>query len=69
MKKENSAKKTKPATSNTSANTWTPKRALPGEAREEHYEPGKTEPFGLNKRTRRNARGMRVTLPDGKFPE
>ena len=37
-------------------------------ARVEHYTPSKSEEFGLNKRTRRLARGDKnVTEPDGKL--
>lgn len=38
-----------------------------GEARQEYYTQSKMEPFGLNKRSRRVARGdMQVTTPDGR---
>jgi len=40
-------------------------KAQPGSARLEYYKPGKSEEFGLNKRTRRIARGEAVTKPDG----
>ena len=39
--------------------------AQPGHARLEYYTPSKTEEFGLNKRSRRLARGEVVTKPDG----
>ena len=42
-------------------------KAKQGEARQEYYTQSKMEPFGLNKRSRRIARGDRqVTTPDGK---
>ena len=42
-------------------------RAERGHARVENYTPSKSEEFGLNKRTRRLARGDKnVTTPDGK---
>lgn len=42
-------------------------KAKVGEARQEYYTQSKMEPFGLNKRSRRIARGdMQVTTPDGK---
>jgi Tfp pilus assembly protein PilP len=41
------------------------KPAEHGEAQEQYYAPGKTEPFGLNKRTRRLRRGIACTMPDG----
>ncbi len=43
-----------------------PKR---GEAREEHYLPHTKEQFGLNKRSRRLAAAMAVTLPNGEYPK
>jgi hypothetical protein len=36
-----------------------------GESRMEYYTPTKSEPFGLNKRTRRLAKGILTTKPDG----
>jgi len=36
-----------------------------GESRLEKYTPTKSEPFGLNKRTRRLAKGILTSKPDG----
>lgn len=45
-------------------------KAERGHARLEYYTPSKQEEFGLNKRTRRLARGdQNVTTPDGKLIE
>lgn len=51
--------------------TMNPTAFLPerGKAREEHYEPQRKEPFGLNKRTRRQNAGLLVTLPNGEYPK
>jgi hypothetical protein len=43
------------------------KRAEHGKARIEYYAPDRTEEFGLNKRTRRLAKGQIVTRPDGRI--
>ena len=45
-------------------------KAEPGKAQVQYYAPSTTEEFGLNKRTRRLARGLKnVTTPDGKLIE
>ena len=45
-------------------------KAEPGHAQVQYYTPSTTEEFGLNKRSRRLARGLKnVTTPDGKLIE